>query len=65
MDNVEELASKFGCKVGSPPSSYLGLFFGAPFKSLATWNGVYKRFRKRLAMWKRPYISKRGKITLI
>ena len=38
---------------------------GAPFKSVTIWDGVEKRFRKRLAMWKRQYISKGGRITLI
>ena len=38
---------------------------GAPFKSVATWDGIEERFRKRLTMWKRQYISKRGRITLI
>ena len=38
---------------------------GAPFKSVTIWDGVEKRFRKRLAMWKRQYVSKGGRITLI
>ena len=38
---------------------------GAPFKSVTIWDGVEKRFRKRLAIRKRQYISKRGRITLI
>ena len=35
VDNVEELASELGCKVGSLPSLYLGMPLGAPFKSMA------------------------------
>ena len=38
---------------------------GAPFKSAAAWNEIEERFRKRLTMWKRQYISKGGRITLI
>ena len=38
---------------------------GAPFKSVAAWDGIKERFCKRLAMWKRQYISKGGRITLI
>ena len=64
-ENVEELASELGCKVGRLPSTYLGRPLGAPFKSVAIWDGVDGRFRKRLAMWKRQYISKGGRITLI
>ncbi|KAL6312838.1 hypothetical protein AAG906_020962 [Vitis piasezkii] len=35
VENVEELASELGCKVGSLPSTYLGMSLGAPFKSVA------------------------------
>ena len=65
VENVEELASELGCKVGSLPSNYLGMPFGAPFKFVAAWDGVEERFRKRLIMWKHQYISKGGRITLI
>ena len=44
VENVEALAAELGCKVGSLPSSYLGLPLGAPFKSFATWDGVEERF---------------------
>ena len=58
VDNVEELASKLGCKVGSLPSLYLGMPLGASFKFMIAWDGVDERFRKRLAMWT-PNISQR------
>ena len=50
--------------MGSLPSSYLGLPLGAPFKFVA-WDRVEERFYKRLAMWKRQYISKGERITMI
>ena len=62
---MEELADEFGYKVGNLPSIYLGMPLGAPFKSAVAWDGIEERFRKRLAMWKRQYISKGGRITLI
>ncbi|RVW47602.1 Transposon TX1 uncharacterized 149 kDa protein [Vitis vinifera] len=60
VENVEVLASELGCKVGSLPSTYLGLLLGAPHKSVAVWDGVEERMRKRLALWKRQFISKGG-----
>ena len=51
--------------MGNLPSTYLGMPLGAPFKSVGAWDGIEERFRKRLAMWKRQYISKGGRITLI
>ena len=53
VENLEALALEFGCKVGRLPTSYLGLPLGAQHKSVAVWDGVEERFRKRLAMWKR------------
>ena len=65
VNDIEGLALEWGCKVGGLPSCYLGLPLGAPFNSLAVWDGVEERFRKRSAMWKRQYISKGGRLTLI
>ena len=53
VHNMEDLALELGCKVGGLPSCYLGLPLGASFKSVAVWDGVEERSRKRLAMWKR------------
>ena len=51
VENVEELADEFGYKVGNlPPSTYLGMPLGAPFKSVGAWDGKEERFRKKLAM---------------
>ncbi|KAL6320158.1 hypothetical protein AAG906_004667 [Vitis piasezkii] len=41
--DIDDLALDFGCKVGSLPSTYLGLPLGAPFKSVAMWDGVEER----------------------
>ena len=60
VENVEELVDEFSYKVGNLPSTYLGMPLGAPFKSVGAWDGVEERFRKRLVMWKRQYISKGG-----
>ncbi|RVW46482.1 ADP-ribosylation factor [Vitis vinifera] len=65
VENVELLAFELGCKVGALPSTYLGLPLGAPHKSVVVWDGVEKRMWKRLALWKRQFISKGGRITFI
>ena len=48
--NIDDLAMNFGCRVGSLPSTYLGLPLGASIKSVIVWDGVKKRFCRRLAM---------------
>ena len=55
---MEEMAAELGCRVGSMPSVYLGLPLGAPNKATSMWDGVEERVRRRLALWKRQYISK-------
>ena len=65
VTNINELAVELGCRVGSLSTTYLGLSFGATHKSMAMWDGVEERLRKRLACWKRSYLSKGGRITLI
>ena len=65
VEIVEELANDFGYKIGNLPSTYLRMPLGAPLKFVGVWDGIKERFRKRLAMWKRQYISKEGRVTLI
>ncbi|RVW88799.1 hypothetical protein CK203_034657 [Vitis vinifera] len=73
--NIDDLAMNFGCRVGSLPSTYLGLPLGASIKSVIVWDGVKKRFRKKkgglgikclsthnkalLCKWNSPFANKR------
>ena len=59
VENIDGLATVFDSKIDSLPSSYLDLPLGAPFKSMVAWDGVEKRFHKRLTMWKRIYFQRR------
>ena len=65
VDNVELLAAELGYGVGSLPTTYLGLPLGAPHRALGVWDSMEERFKKRLSSWKRQYISKGGRLTLI
>ncbi|RVW60190.1 hypothetical protein CK203_088213 [Vitis vinifera] len=58
IESLKEGVSVMGCKVGKLPTSYLGLPLGASFKSSRVWDVVEERFRKRLFLWKRQYLSK-------
>ena len=44
VDNVEELASELGCKVGSLPTPSLGFPLGAKHKAIGVWNSIEERF---------------------
>ena len=65
VHNVEDLALILGCKVAPLPMKYLGLPLGAPFKAKSIWNPIIKRMEKHLVGWKRLYLSKGGKVTII
>ncbi|RVW56699.1 putative ribonuclease H protein [Vitis vinifera] len=65
VEEIEELAAELGCRVGCLPSQYLGLPLGVPNRAPYMWDGVEERVRRRLALWKRQYISKGRRITLI
>ena len=62
--NLDVLTSKLGCKIGVLPSTCLGLPLGTRRNSLQVWDGVEERVRKKLALWKRHYISKGGGVAL-
>jgi hypothetical protein len=61
----EGLAAILGCKVGSLPMNYLGLPLGASFKASHIWNPIIEKVEKRLARWKKLYLSNGGRVTLI
>ena len=65
VDNVEVLVSELGCGIGSLPTTYLGLPLGPPHRAMGVWDSIEERFKRRLSSWKRRYISKGGRITLI
>ena len=54
-----------GCGQSYLPLKYLGLPLGEKFKDLSVWNPILERMERRLAGWKRMYLPKGGKVTLI
>ncbi len=65
VPNLEDLAQILGCKIVSLPMKYLSLTLRATFKANSIWNPIIERMEKCLAGWKRLYLSKGGKVTLI
>ncbi|XP_075077736.1 uncharacterized protein LOC142164210 [Nicotiana tabacum] len=56
--NIDVLSYVLRCKVGSLPTTYLGLPLGASHKDTTIWNPVIERVEKRFAGWLKRYLSK-------
>ena len=59
------LADVLGCGMASLSLKYLGLPLGASFKAKSIWDDILEKVDRRLASWKRLYLSKGGRVTLI
>ena len=65
VPNVFVLAEILGCWVGALPTTYLGMPLGASRKSPIVWNPILEKFERKLASWKKMYLSKGGRLTLL
>jgi hypothetical protein len=65
VDQAERLADILGCGFATLPAKYLGPPLGASYKFTHIWDGVVEKIEHRLASWKRLYLSKGGRVTLI
>ena len=59
------MATILRCRVGSLPMKYLGMPLGTPYKIASVWNPILERMEKKLSGWKRLYLSKGGRHTLL
>ena len=63
--NLDVLVGLLGCRHSSLPLKYLGLSLGAKFKEVPIWNPILEKMERKLAGWKRLYLSKGGRVTLV
>ena len=63
VGNLNALARTLCCNVGTLPMRYLGMPLGAHYKDSSIWNLIIEKMEKRLSGWKRPYLSKCGRLT--
>lgn len=60
VTNLSYLADILSCRIGSLPMNYLGMPLGSSFKALGVWNPIIEKVGRRLAGWKKLYLSKGG-----
>ena len=65
VNNMHALAEILGCWVGSLPMTYLGMPLGASHKSPSIWNPILEKIERKLGRWKKLYLSKGGRLTLL
>ena len=65
VDNFDLLLIVLGCRRGTLPMKYLGPPLGAKFKDKTIWNPILENIKRRLVGWKRLYLSKGDRVTLI
>ena len=58
--DVHALVEILGCRVGTFPMSYLGMLLGASHNSHSIWNPMLEKIERKLARWKKLYLSKGG-----
>ena len=65
VPNVYVLAEILGCRIGCLPMTYFGMPLGASHKSPTVWNPILEKIECKLAGWKKMYLSKGGRLTLL
>ena len=65
VPNIQVLAEILGCRTGSLPMTYLGMPLGASHKFPTIWNPILEKIERKLAGWKKMYLSKGGRLTLL
>ncbi|XP_026440734.1 uncharacterized protein LOC113339717 [Papaver somniferum] len=62
---IEEMAVLLKCKIEKLLLKYLGIPVGATSRESSIWDSVIEKFQKKLALWKRKFFTKSGRVTLI
>ena len=63
--NMHQLADILCCRISALSLLYLGLPLGASFKASSIWNPILEKIERQLAGWKKLYLSKGGRLTLL
>lgn len=64
-EKIKRMVDSWGCEVGSWPITYLCLPFGGRPRALTFWDPVVEKMEKRLQSWKKDFLSRGGRLTLI
>ena len=65
VNNMQALAELLGCRIRALPMTFLGMPLGTSHKSPSIWNPILEKIERKLAGWKKLYLSKGGRLTLL
>ena len=65
VNNVRALVEILDCRVGSLLMTYLGMPLGASLKGPSIWSPILEKIERKLARWKKLYLSIGGRLTLL
>ena len=65
VTNIHNLVNILQCRVGSLSMIYLGMPLGTLYKTASIWNPILEWMEKKFSSWKRLYLSKGGRLTLL
>lgn len=64
-EEVDSLVSEIGCKKKGWPIKYLGVPLGVNPRNTVFWEPIISKLTKKLATWKKSFLSREGRLTLI
>ena len=64
-DLLQNFALIFGCEIGVWPIKYLGFPLGGNPRKHVFWEPIVSKVKKRLDGWKKAFLSRGGRLTLI
>ena len=62
VENLAALTDILSCCMGTLSMTHLGMPLGSSFKAIGVWNPIIEKVERRLAGWKKLYLSKRGTV---
>lgn len=65
VGNGQTLARVLNCKIAQLPIKYLGVPLGARYEDRKSWDPIIDTVENKFAGWKRNFLFKGGKLTLI
>lgn len=64
-NHMQQILELWDCQTSHLPETYLGAPLGSKYKTGHVWEDLLERFKRRLAIWKRKYLTKGSRMVLI